>query len=346
MNSPIVDARFASDNTAAMCPEAWEALARANSGFAVGYGEDDWTRRARELIRDLFETDCETHFVFNGTAANSLAMASLCDSHHAVIGHRLAHIDSDECGAPGFFRQGMRILSVAGENGKLSAEAVESASRRRTDVHYHRSRALSLTQSTELGTVYRREELGALGETARRCGLRMHMDGARLANACASTNASPAELTWKAGVEVLCLGGVKNGLMAGEAVVFFDRELALDFGRRCKQAGQLSSKMRFLTAPWVGLLESGAWLRHAGHANRCAARLAEGIRAIEGMRMLAPVEANAVFVDMPRERAERLHALGRHFYEFGSVGGYRLMCSWQTTEADVDALLRDMASGA
>lgn len=344
-NGARPNAQFASDNSAALCPEAWDALARANHGYATGYGTDEWTGRACDLFRGLFEKDCEVFFVFNGTAANSLALASLCRSYHSVICHQMAHIETDECGAPEFFSHGAKILTVAGEHGKVDPAAVEFTVRRRSDIHYPKPHALSLTQSTELGTVYRPGELAALGETARRCGLRVHMDGARFANACVALNAAPAALTWQAGVDVLCFGGVKNGLMAGEAVIFFNKEQAAEFDFRCKQTGQLASKMRFLAAPWVGLLESGAWLRNAAHANRCAARLAAGLAGIAGVRLLAPVEANAVFVDLPRDRAGALRARGWTFYDFIATGGYRLMCSWQTTEADVDALLRDLAAG-
>ena len=335
------NAQFASDNAAGLCPEAIEALLRANDGYAPGYGMDDWTTRACNQFRELFEIDCEVFFVFNGTAANALALASLCQSYHSVICHELAHVEVDECGGPEFFSHGAKVLTVSGAHGKVDPRAIEHTVHRRTDIHFPKPHVLSITQSTELGTVYTAEELDRLRETARRCGLRVQMDGARFANACASLHVAPKEITWKLGVDVLCLGGVKNGLLAGEAVIFFDKRMALEFDYRCKQAGQLASKMRFLSAPWVGLLETGAWLRHARHANDCAAKLATGLAAVTGVRLLVPVQANAVFVEMSRARAAQLRARGWQFYDFIGAGGYRFMCSWQTTEADLAALLED-----
>jgi len=336
--TPIFN-QFASDNYAGICPEAWQAMADANQGFTSSYGDDPWTERACACIRDLFETDCQVFFVFNGTAANSLALASLCRSYHSVICHELAHVETDECGAPEFFSNGTKILHIPGANGKLDLDAVEQAIIRRSDIHYPKPRVLSLTQSTELGTLYTPAEIAAAGELARRHGLRVQMDGARFANAVAALRLSPAEISWKSGVDVLCLGGAKNGLAIGEAVVFFNRELAEEFDFRCKQAGQLASKMRFISAPWIGMLESGAWLRHAAHANRMAAILAEGLEQIPGVRLMSPCQANAVFVEMSADAAAALRAAGWHFYSFIGTGGARFMCSWQTSENDVSQLL-------
>ena len=331
--------QFASDNYAGVCPEAWQAMADANRGFTSSYGDDPWTDRACACIRDLFETDCQVFFVFNGTAANSLALASLCRSYHSVICHELAHVETDECGAPEFFSNGTKILHIPGANGKLDLAAVEQAILRRSDIHYPKPRVLSLTQSTELGTLYTPAEIAAAGELARRHGLRVQMDGARFANAVAALGLSPAEISWKSGVDVLCLGGAKNGLAIGEAVVFFNRELAEEFDFRCKQAGQLASKMRFISAPWIGMLESGAWLRHAAHANRMAAILAEGLKQIPAIRLMSPCQANAVFVEMSADAAAALRAAGWHFYSFIGSGGARFMCSWQTSAEDVRQLL-------
>jgi threonine aldolase len=214
--------------------------------------------------------------------------------------------------------------------------------KRRSDIHYPKPHALSLTQATELGTVYSVAEIRAAGELARRLSLRVHMDGARLANALATLGAAPAEVTWKAGVDVLCLGGTKNGLPFGEAVIFFDRRLAEEFDYRCKQAGQLCAKMRFLAAPFAGVLADGAWLRHAAHANRCAQRLSERLQGIPAVRILFPRQANSVFVDLPAPLAEGLRSRGWRFYTFIGSGGARFMCSWDTTDEDIDALTRDV----
>jgi threonine aldolase len=336
---PPIFNQFASDNYAGICPEAWQAMDNANHGFAASYGDDLWTERACACIRDVFETDCQVFFVFNGTAANSLALASLCRSYHSVLCHDLAHVETDECGAPEFFSNGTKILHIHGPNGKLDLDAVEHAITRRSDIHYPKPRVLSLTQATELGTVYTPGEIAAAAELSRRHGLRVQMDGARFANAVASLGLSPAEISWKAGVDVLCLGGAKNGMAVGEAVVFFNRELAEEFDYRCKQAGQLASKMRFISAPWIGMLESGAWLRNAAHANRMARMLADGLEIVPGIKLMSPCQANAVFTEMPADAAAALRSAGWHFYSFIGTGGARFMCSWQTTEEDVHRLL-------
>jgi len=327
--------QFASDNYAGICPEAWQAMETANSDFVSSYGDDGWTERACESIRQVFETDCQVFFVFNGTAANSLALAALCRSYHSVICHDLAHVETDECGAPEFFSNGTKILHIHGSGGKLDLSEVERVITRRSDIHYPRPKVLSLTQATEVGTVYTPDEIRAASELARRYGLRVQMDGARFANAVVSLDVPPADITWRAGVDVLCLGGAKNGMAVGEAVVFFDRELASEFDYRCKQAGQLASKMRFISAPWIGILEDGAWLKHARHANNCAGLLEQKLADISGVRIMYPRQANSVFVEMPEVVVSGLRTAGWHFYSFIGSGGARFMCSWQTTREDV-----------
>lgn len=334
--------QFASDNYAGVCPEAWDAMTAVNNGFANAYGEDPWTARACDLVREFFETDCQVFFVFNGTAANSLALAALCHSYNSVICHETAHVETDECGAAEFFSNGTKILLASGADGKVDPGEVAHMVTRRSDIHYPKPKVVSITQATELGTLYSPGELQALGEQARRFDLRLHMDGARFANAVAALDIAPAELTWKAGIDVLTFGGTKNGLAVGEAVVFFDRSLAEEFDYRCKQAGQLASKMRFLSAPWIGLLENGALLRHAAHANRCAQRLAEGLLRVSGVRLMHSVQANAVFVAMDTALIEGLKQLGWHFYTFIGSGHARFMCSWATLDEDIDALLKDI----
>ena len=345
MTSPIVPRHFASDNNAGMCPEVLAALTAANADHVPGYGDDPWTRRAERLFRDVFETDCEVYFVFNGTASNCLALWSLCESFHGVICHRHSHIETDECGAPGFFMHGATLLPADTADGKLNPAAVREASTLRHDFHAPQPRALSLTQATELGTVYTPDELRALSDLARELKLSVHMDGARFANAVAGLGVAPADVTWRAGVDVLCLGGTKNGAAAGEAVVFFDRAQADNFRRRCKQSGQLASKMRFLSAQWVGMLENGAWLRHAAHANSVAAYLEGKLAALPGVRVAFPREANAVFAMLPKAAAEAVAARGWRFYnDVGPGGAARLMCSWDSTEADVDAFVGDLTA--
>jgi len=342
-STPVVPRyQFASDNYAGICPEAWAALAEANQGYVPSYGADRWTERACDRLREFFATDCQVYFVFNGTAANSLALSSLCHSYHSIICHELAHIETDECGAPEFFSNGTKILLVPGEHGKVDPLAVEHTVTRRSDIHYPKPRVLSVTESTELGTVYTPEEIAVLGRLSRRLGLRLHMDGARFANALASLRVEPADLTWRAGVDVLTLGGTKAGMAVGEAVVFFDRSLADEFDYRCKQAGQLASKMRFLAAPWLGLLRDGALLRHATHANAMARLLASEVATIPGVRLVHPCEANAVFLGMAPGLIDALRRCGWQFYTFIGSGQARFMCSWSTIEADVYALVTDL----
>lgn len=327
---------FASDNTAAICPPAWAVLEEANADAEISYGDDKWTRRVVARVREIFETDCEVFLIFNGTAANALALAHLCRSYHGVICHENAHSQTDECGAPEFFSGGAKLIPTPGPNGKLDLANIEAALKRYYDVHSPKPRALSLTQATELGTLYRREEVARICEFARARSLLVHMDGARFANAVAALGCAPKEITWEAGVDVLCFGGTKNGTAAGELVVFFKRELAREFDYRAKQAGQLASKMRFLAAPWAGLLSGDAWIENARHSNRCARLLAQELSEVLGTEPVFPCEASAVFVRMSQKLASDLRERGWRFYNFLEADIYRLMCAWSTTEAQID----------
>jgi len=339
--------QFASDNNAGLCPEAVAALIRANAeGHAPAYGEDSWSRRAMARLRELFESDCAVFFVANGTAANGLALGQLCRPYHAVIAHALSHVETDEAGACGFFSGGARTLSAETPLGKLTPEAVEELVGRGRGVHAVKPRALSLTEATELGTVYTLQEVRELCAIARRHHLKVHMDGARFANAVATLRCSPADLSWRAGVDVLSFGGVKNGLAIGEAVLFFDRELAREFEWRVKQSGHLSSKMRFVTAPWLALIDNDVWLRNARHANAMAQRLWQQIAGVDGVKAIAPVEANGVFVELPSPLQERLRQRGWRFYTFLGATGCRLLCSWDMTPDVVDRFAADLADAA
>lgn len=338
--------QFASDNYAGVCPEAMAALLEANVDHAPAYGNDVWTARASDLIRDTFETDCEVFFVFNGTAANSLVLASLCESYHSILCHELAHIETDECGAPEFFSNGTKLLQIRGEQGKVDPGLLEHVITKRTDVHFPKPRVVSITQATEVGTVYGVDEVAAISDVAKAHGLHVHMDGARFANAVASLKVQPSEITWKVGVEALCFGGTKNGSHIGDAVVFFNRELAYEFEYRCKQAGQLCSKMRFMSAPWVGMLQDGAWLRYAKHANDMAALLDGLLADLPGVRRLYPRQANSVFIELPQTTIQQLRADGWHFYTFIGTGGCRLMCAWDTRPEDVKQLAQAIAQSS
>ena len=333
---------FASDNTAPTSPAVWEALAEANHGAVPSYGEDRSTKRARELVRDLFETDCEVFFVFNGTAANALALAQLCRPFDAVFCHERAHIQTDECGAPEFFSGGAKLVTTSGARGKLDLAEVALALTRFPDVHSSKPRVLSVTQATEFGTVYKREELERIAQFARERSLFLHMDGARFANAIASLGCAPKSITMEIGVDVLCFGGIKNGGAVGELVVFFKKELARDFDYRVKQAGQLASKARFVGAAWVALLENETWLKNARHANDAAKSLAQKLGELPGIELSFPTEANAVFVRLGNAVAEELQNRGWRFLKFVEPNIYRLMCSWATSEQLIDAFVKDV----
>jgi len=334
--------QFASDNYSGICPEAMDYMIKANQGSAPAYGNDEWTQKATDYFRELFEIDCEVFFTFNGTAANSLSLAALCQSYHSVICHETAHIETDECGAPEFASNGSKLLLAKGENGKLTPEAIESVITRRADIHYPKPKVISITQATELGTLYSIDELLGIKEIAQRYKLKIHMDGARFANAVAAMNKTPAEISWKSGVDVLCFCGTKNGMALGEAIIFFNKALAEDFDYRCKQAGQLASKMRFISAPWLGLLETGAWLKNARHANQCASYLENELLNIAGVEIMFPREANAVFVKLPQQVIQYLKAKNWQFYTFIGVGGVRFMCSWNSTKERIDQLIDDI----
>ncbi|MDE1148429.1 MAG: low specificity L-threonine aldolase [Azospirillaceae bacterium] len=341
----FAEQQFASDNYSGVCPEAWAAMAEANVGHAAAYGEDVWTARAADAFRDLFGTACDVFFAFNGTAANSLALASLCQSYHSVICSASAHVETDECGAPEFFSNGSKLLVAQTADGKLTPDAIRALATGRSDIHFPKPRAVTITQPTETGQVYSLEEIRAISAVCRELGLRLHMDGARFANACASLDCTPAAMTWEAGVDVLCFGGTKNGMAVGEAILFFDKALAEDFDYRCKQAGQLASKMRFLSAPWVRVLGNGAWLRNARHANACAQRLLAGLAGVAGVNPMFPVEANGVFLQAPAPVLDALRARGWRFYTFIG-GGARFMFAWDSDPARVDQLIADIRAVA
>ncbi|MCL4766837.1 MAG: low specificity L-threonine aldolase [Hyphomicrobiaceae bacterium] len=339
--------QFASDNNAGICPAALARFIEANdAGHAAGYGEDRWTRQARERIAALFEADCDVFFVFNGTAANALALAQLCRPYNALIGHAFSHVETDEAGAPEFFTGGAKLMTAGTPLAKLTPEAVESLATRYSGPHHVKPAALSLTQATELGTVYTPVQLRELSAVARRHGLKVHMDGARFANAVARLGCAPADLTRHAGVDVLCFGGVKNGLAVGDCIVFFDRALSDEFLWRIKQAGQLNSKMRLVSAAWLGLLDGGVWLANARHANAMADRLATGLIDVPGVRLIAPVEANAVFAEIAPDLQAALRARDWQFYTFLGATGCRLMCSWDTQASTIDRFLADAAAAA
>ena len=333
--------QFASDNTAGICPEVLAAVEEANHGAAEPYGADEVTARVRQLVRDLFETDCDIYLVSNGTAANALALAQLCQPFHSVVCHQNAHIQTDECGAPEFFTRGSKLLLVGGAGAKIDIDQVEAVIARQPEVHAHKPRVVSITQATEFGTIYSSDEIHAVAQFARRRQMFLHMDGARFANAIAALDCSPKEITWNLGVDVLCFGGTKNGAAGAELVIFFNKERSREFDYRVKQGGQLASKGRFLAAQWLGLLTDGVCLKNAQRANEMARKLADRLRAAT-IDIVLPVAVNAVFVRLSEERVRVLNSRGWYFYKFIEPDVYRLMCSWSTTDEDISTLLGDV----
>jgi threonine aldolase len=333
---------FASDNTAPICPEAWAALQDANTDYAAGYGEDRWTARVCDRIREIFETDCDVYFVFTGTAANALALAQVCQSFRSIICHQNAHIQTDECGAPEFFTGGSKLLLVGGGSGKIDIGQTKALLMRQNELHSHQPGVISIAQATEFGTVYTRDEIATVAGLARSYKLSVHMDGARFANAVASLNCAPKTITWEVGIDVLCFGGTKNGTAAGELVIFFNKQVSREFDYRVKQTGQLGSKMRFLAASWMGLLTGDVWLQNAAHANRAAHQLEHNLQREANVEIVFPVQANAVFARMDDQLARGLQACGWRFYKFIEPDVYRLMCSWATTESDIGDFIRDV----
>ncbi|THD60963.1 beta-eliminating lyase-related protein [Phenylobacterium sp.] len=320
---------FASDNTAGAAPEALAAFVEANRGFAASYGADAVTARAGDLIRQLLDVDAEVRFVASGTAANAICLAALCRPFEAVLAHGHAHVTIDETGAPSFFGHGLGIIPLMGVSGRIDGAALTAALGQAESGHVQSPAALSLTNATEYGAVYDAKAMGALIAPARAKGLSVHLDGARLFNAAAA--GFDLATIKPLGVDLLVIGGTKAGMTPTEAVVILDKGLARRFDARLKQSGQLPSKSRFYAAPFVGMLEDGAALRHAAHANAMAARLAAAVP----FPLAHPVETSGVFVDMDEPALQRLLAAGWRVQRFLD-GSVRFMCSWATTPEAVD----------
>lgn len=335
---------FASDNNAGVHPEVLAALAEANDGHAAAYGDDPWTARAEELLRGHFGEQSVSYLVFNGSGANVLCLRALCRPWQSVICSAQAHVNVDEGGAPESLA-GIKLQAVQTHDGKLTPEHVEWQLNRLGDQHAVQPRVVSVTQSTELGTRYSPYELRALAHFAHARGLLLHVDGARLANAAAGLDVSLREITTDVGVDAVSFGGTKNGLVMGEAVVFCDPAHAEGFAFLRKQTLQLASKGRFLAAQFVALLEGDLWHRSASHANAMAVRLADALLAVPGVRLTQPVQANGVFAILPPGASERVRRDWRFYTWDQSTGEVRLMCSWDTTPAEVDAFAADVARG-
>ena len=343
---------FASDNGSPVLPKVMAALHAANVGFAPSYGTDPLMDEVRSRIRSLFEApEAAVYLVATGTAANALSLAILTPPWGAVLCHRNAHVEEDECGAPEFYTGGAKLVLVEGDHARMTPETLATALRQTPagSVHHAQIAALSLTNATEYGTIYQPAEVRALTDMAKAANLTCHMDGSRLANALVSAACSPADMTWCAGIDVLSLGGTKNGLMGAEAVVIFDPARAWEFELRRKRAGHLFSKHRYLSAQMAAYLTDDLWLKSARHANVMAARLAAGITALPNAALVHPTEANMVFAAWPRADHARALAAGA-VYNLVPPGQSldgppdepltaRLVCNWCTTAAEVDAML-------
>jgi threonine aldolase len=337
---------FTSDNASGAAPEVMAAMNAANQGFARSYGADALMDRVRDQIRTTFEApDAAVFLVATGTIANSLSLALFCPPWGAVFAHKDAHIAQDECGAPEFYTHGAKLIGVAGDHGKMTpaslAAAIDPVGQ--GGVHGVQRGMVSITNVTEWGTVYSSAEVAALAATARAAGLPSHLDGARFANALAATGATAAEMTWKAGIDVVSFGGTKNGCLGVEAVVIFDPAHAWEFELRRKRGGHLFSKHRFLSAQMSAYLEGGLWLRLAAHANAMGARLAAGLATVSGATLLHPVDANMLFPEWAPGTHDRAEARGAAYYRFPAPEGReraRLVASWSSTEVDVDALIK------
>ena len=340
---------FASDNAAPVAPDIMAAIVRANEGGALAYGNDTWTKRVEQRLGQVFERDVAVYLVPTGTAANALAIAHCAPPWGAVLCHAEAHITTDECGAPEFFGGGIKLVGLEGDGGKISAATLRRALEERQwgGPHHVSPAVLSLSQATEAGTIYRPSELSELAGLAHRHGLVLHMDGARLANALARMNASPAEATWRAGVDVLSFGATKGGALAAEAIVFFDPARGAGMQDRRKRGGHLISKHRYVAAQIEAFLSDDLWLRLARHANTMADHLGEGL-ARAGFVAIWPIEANEIFVVLPQMVVDRLKADGASFYAWtasslpkqvkmaSDASLMRLVTSFATTEHEVD----------
>ncbi|MEZ5666895.1 MAG: beta-eliminating lyase-related protein [Alphaproteobacteria bacterium] len=343
---------FCSDNVTPAAPEVMQALIDANSGPSMPYGNDPRTQEAADMLRAALEAPAGTavHLLGTGTAANSLSLGHIAPAYSAVICHQSAHANVNECGGPEFYSGGAKLLGLPGPGGKLDAEAVARVIAQFADGDPHHSppRALTLTNATEYGAVYTPDEVAALARVARAGGLRVHMDGARFANALAALNCAPADLTWRAGVDILSFGATKNGCFAAEAVVIFDPAAARDFEFRIKRAGHVWSKSRFVAAQLKGYLADGNWLRYAGHANAMAARLADGLQGADGCALIEPQVTNQLFVRMAPAVRRRLRDAGYSFYDLPGAGAdvIRLVTAHDTRVEDVDGFARTARQAA
>jgi threonine aldolase len=337
---------FSSDNTTGVSPEIMAAIVEANCGAVKSYGDDEYTQRLQVKFSELFEKSVTVFPVATGSAANALALAVMTPPYGAIYCHKDAHINLDECGAPEFFTGGAKLVTLTGNYGKIDADNLGKVLDKAGAgvVHHVQPAAVSITQATEAGTIYKPEEISQISEVVRDRNLYLHMDGARFANAVASLGYSPADITWRAGVDILSFGATKNGAMAAEAVVFFNRELVKTFPFYRKRSGHLFSKMRFLSAQLAAYITDDLWLRNATRANQMATKLAQGLAGVEGVHFCHPVEVNEIFMQVPESVIAAVLAEGFQFYRWESETGctVRLVTAFNTQESDVMAFVESV----
>jgi threonine aldolase len=348
LTRPALDRGFTSDNTAGAAPQILTAVAAAATGQALPYGRDELTAAMRRRFNEIFERDVDVLPVSTGSAANALAVAAMTPPWGSVLSHPGAHINHDECGAPEFFTNGAKLVAVDGPDTRIDPGDLQTAVRRKIgDMHSVQPSVVSLTQATETGTIYPLAHVRELADIAHHAGLGVHMDGARFANAVAALGVTPADMTWRAGIDVLSFGATKNGAMTADALVVFDRSLTGQLEFRTKRAGQLTAKMRFQAAQLDAYLTDNLWLRNAAHANAMAARLTDGLRAIPAIRLLGTPEANIVFADIPAAVTQDLLNQGFSFYhDRWAPETVRFVTSFTTTTKDIDDLIHAIGTSA
>lgn len=346
MSTSLLKNSFASDNTSMACSEVMDAVVAANSGIAMSYGDDEYSKRLEQKLSELFETDVVVFPAVSGTAANALALSALTPSYGKIYCHEMSHINTDECGAPEFFTGGAKLISIPSNNGKISPVDLEKMIRGKGNVHAAQPATLSITQSCEVGALYQIDEITSLTKVAQEHGLNVHMDGARFANGLVALDVSPAEMTWKAGIDVLSFGGTKNGCLAAEAVVFFKPDLVKSFPFLHKRAGQLLSKMRFISAQLEAYISDDVWLRNARHANAMAQCLSKGLSTIEGVKLAYPTESNEIFAHMSRDMINALNKMGYTVTEgeLDETAPPRFVTAWNTEEREVNEFLAAVKS--
>ena len=339
-----MNALFASDNVTSACPEVMDAVIAANSGIAGSYGDDEWSLALKNKLSEIFETEVEVFLAVTGTASNALALSALAPVFGKIYCHELSHINTDECGAPELFTGGAKLIPMRSSNGRIDAVDLAETIRGSGNVHVTQPSVVSVTMSCETGTVYQLDEIKAISKIAHDNKMSMHMDGARFANALVSLDVSPAEMTWKSGVDVLTLGGTKNGCLAAEAVVFFKPEMVGNFPFLHKRSGQLLSKMRFISSQLEAYLTDDVWLRNARHANAMAKILSEGLNSFANIKLAYPTQSNEVFVHLPRDVIDYLNSSGYDINEEELDGkAVRFVTAWNSEVKDINDLLDTLA---